>query len=663
MKLRYLSGTLLLAIGMFVSSCEDDTEDYTIRTGEIVSEITTGAADATAVSAQIQGTVKDLTLVSSSSYEVGVIYSTNENPTASGTKKVGSVDENGNVTVTLTGLTTGVTYYYATYVTLQKKVNYFGEVKSFVATQVKVTTADAADVTATKAKFEATITGTDGVETATGVKVSLTEAEVKEGNEYALGLVESLLPGTTYYYVAYAKVGESYIYGETKSFTTASQVMEYIDLGLSVLWAKCNIGAEAEQESGATFAYGDDVVSRLSIDVDTPMSSQMPTEAHFAELVANTTQEWTTVEGVEGMRFTANNGNSIFMPATNGQGLYWSATSNSTNAAYGSTLNFASTNAKVGTSTIESTLAVRSVRPYAVLNPNMDNLVWGDLEGNGRLRIEIYNMYGATANAPAVDPSTIKFNKNMVVSFTLGGVTDNLKEGAAGSYVAGLEYADADWEPSYWSGLSMGQYEANVTGDGTYTVWMETTALTEGAAVFCVDIANLMADIVDPLLVTVTVDAIKLDADVEQATNADAIQFQNKDGNGTDGRIEIYNEYGNGGAVAPQFYNDKLRFNGLMLVDFTISGIDGNLIDGAAASYKTELSFAEADWDTQYWGGAGYGDTTVTGDGTYQVYAYLNGNCEGAVVWTIELYGLWKDLVDTSKVNVTINKVVTPGKY
>ena len=86
------------------------------------------------------------------------------------------------------------------------------------------------------------------------------------------------------------------------------------------------------------------------------------------------------------------------------------------------------------------------------------------------------------------------------------------------------------------------------------------------------------------------------------------------------------------------------------------------MVEGASAGYNTELSYAEADWGTSYWGGAGYGNATVTGDGTYQVYAYLNGDCAGAVVWTIELYNLWKDLIDPSKVNVSINKIITPGK-
>jgi hypothetical protein len=209
----------------------------------------------------------------------------------------------------------------------------------------------------------------------------------------------------------------------------------------------------------------------------------------------------------------------------------------------------------------------------------------------------------------------------------------------------------------------MGKYEAMVTGDGTYTVWMEVTSQANGAIVFCVDIAGLWNDIADWSKVGVAVNSIKLDADVEQAVNQSIVSFGNKDGNDVDGRIEIYNEYSSSGAASPGAYNESLKFNGMMLVDFTISGIDGNLVENASANYRTELSYADADWAPSYWGGATYGGTTVTGDGAYQVYTYLNGNCEGAIVWTIELYDLWVQLVDPTKVSVTINKVITPGKY
>ena len=696
MKLRYLSGILLLATGLFVASC-DDEDDYSVRTGEIISEITTGDASVTAISAEVQGTVKDLGLVASTSYQVGVYYSTATDPTTSGIKQIGTVDEKGNVLTNLTGLTTGTTYYYATYVTLQNKVTKFGDIKSFVATAAKVSPTDAADVTSCKATFAADITGTEGLDSPeVGVKLALTAEEVASGKSAALSTVGGLLPGTTYYYAAFVKVGDGYVYGDTKSLTTAAQQMEYVDMGLSVLWAKYNIGAEAETEAGALFGYGeptslsfdssadaypatdiagtaDDIIYGLALDADSPMKSQMPTAGHIAELINNTTQERVTVDGVEGMRFTAKNGNSIFLPVTgyrkgeetvtDAKGYYWSGNVSSVNKAYSNTLTFDASTAKSGFSQRQLGLAVRSVRAYAVVNPESGKLVFGDIEGNGRLRIELYNEYGASQANPCIDPATIKFSKNMVVTFKLTGVTDNLKDDAAGSYVAGLEYSDPTWNVGYWSELTrVGKYEALVSGDGTYTVWMETATAANGAIVFCVDIANLWNDLKDTSKVGVEVTSIKLDADVEQLVNASIVNFCNKDGNGTDGRIEIYNEYGDSGAAANGYYNTDMKFNGMMYVDFTVSGIDGNLMDGASKSYKAEMSYADADWNPSYWGGAAYGATTVTGDGTYQVYAYLNGDCEGAVVWTIELYNLWKELVDASKVSVKINKVTIPGK-
>ncbi len=686
----------MLAAGLFATSC-DVEEDYLSRSGEIVSEITTGTASVTAIAAEVTGTVKDLTLVSPGSYEVGAYYGTAADPTTAGSKRSGSVDENGNVVTTITGLTTGTTYYYATYVTLQDKVTKFGEIKSFVATNVIVTTKEAEEITSSKAIFSADITGTDGLGSfETGVKLALSADDITSGITRELAEVGGLLPGTTYYYAAFAKIGDGYVYGETKTVTTLTQQMGYVDLGLSVMWAQTNIGADSESEAGTLFGYGDqtammtstkledytasdiagsvnDLIYNLDLDGDSPMKSQMPTHAQIAELVNNTTHQWTTVDGVEGMRFTANNGNSIFLPATgyrNGEatiadaaGYYWSGNVSSVHSDYANTLTFNSSSAKTGYSRRSLGLALRAVRAYAEVNPESGNLVFGDLESNGRLRIEIYNEYGATAANPPIDPSSIKFARNMVVSFTLTGITDNLKSDATGSYVAGLEYSDPSWGVSYWSSLSMGKYEAMVTGDGTYTVWMEVASQANGAIVFCVDIAGLGADIDDWSKVGVEVNAIKLDADVEQAVNQSIVSFGNKDGNGVDGRIEIYNEYGSSGAAAPGAYNTSLKFNGMMLVDFTISGIDGNLVEDASASYRTELSYADASWDPSYWGGANYGGATVTGDGTYQVYTYLKGNCEGAVVWAIELYNLWVQLADPSKVNVTINKVITPGKY
>jgi len=527
------------------------------------------------------------------------------------------------------------------------------------------------------------------------VKLSLTAEDIASGITRELSTVNGLLPGTTYYYAAFAKIGNGYVFGQTKSFTTDTQQMEYVDLGLSILWAKNNIGADDESETGTLLGYGDqtgmltspmvdhypssniagtasDAVFNLNIDGDSPMKSQMPTSAHIAELIKNTTQQWTTVNGVEGMQFTAANGNSIFLPAAGYRdaeknisepaGYYWSGTANPVNSTYANTLVFNSSETKAGTSKRSLGLSLRTVRPYAELKPETGKVVFGDIEGNGRLRIEIYNFYGATGANPPIDPASIKFSKNMVVTFTLSGITDNLKSGAKGSYVAGLEYSDPTWGVSYWSDLNMHQYEAMVNGDGTYNVWMEVAQKANGAIVFCVDIEGLGADIEDWTKVGVDINSIKLDANIEQEIHHSIVNFNNKDGNGTDGRIEIYNEYGTSGTTMPGAYNSSMNFFGMMMVEFTISGIDGNLAEGATKDYKTELSYAATGWYPSYWGGGSYGSATIDKDGTYKVYTYLKDNCSGALVWTIELYNLWKDLVDPSKVSVTINKIVTPGK-
>jgi len=716
MKMKYRISTLLFAACTLAAttSCSDD--DYSVATGDIITTVQTGSAAVTATSATTTGTVLNLSSQSSSSYSVGVVYGTSSDPTTSGTKQSGSYDAStGAVSTTLADLTKGVTYYYATYVTLAGRVTKYGEVKSFITTDADIASADASGVTACSATLGGTVNVASDViasgstETTYGVKISTSADDVQNGLEYATSGssqsfsvdIDGLLPGTTYYYTTFFSISDGYSYGDVKSFTTETMEMEYVDLGLSVLWAACNIGAESESEYGALIGWADvagmkrstyttvytpaenivgtdnDIAYALSsaIDGSSIMKSMLPTKEQIEELIAGTTQTWEEVDGVGGYRFTSTTtGNSIFIPAAgyregetvNDRGTmgdYWSGSINAINKEYGNTLTFNESSVSAGTALRYMGLAVRSVRKPASITPDASKVLFVNANGDGSTgRIEIYNEYGDTKNNPSIEPSNIGFSENMVVRFTISGINDNLVSNADNSYIAGLEFADADWKPGYWSPLTGTKYDDVITGDGSYTVWMETTTAAEGAVVFCVDIANLWAQLKDPSKVKVTVDAIYFDANVEQEVNADIVQFQNKDGNGTDGRIEIYNEYGNGGTVAQGYYNDKLNFNGPIIVNFTISGIDGNLSSSASKSYKTELTFADADWYPSYWGGASYGSTTVTGDGTYEVYALMSGYCSGAVVWTIELYNLWKDLLDTSKVSVTVNSVVTPGK-
>ena len=115
---------------------------------------------------------------------------------------------------------------------------------------------------------------------------------------------------------------------------------EYVDLGLSVKWATCNVGANTPEEYGNYYAWGD---IRGNFPYDAARASwggswRLPTKAECDELADNCTRQWTTQNGVAGMRFTSKrNGNSIFLPAAgfrNGAstkfagelGGYWSST-------------------------------------------------------------------------------------------------------------------------------------------------------------------------------------------------------------------------------------------------------------------------------------------------------------------------------------------------
>lgn len=62
---------------------------------------------------------------------------------------------------------------------------------------------------------------------------------------------------TTYYYRSYVSYEGEYSYGEELSFTTRNADEMAVDLGLSVLWADCNLGATSWEEDGLALAWGE----------------------------------------------------------------------------------------------------------------------------------------------------------------------------------------------------------------------------------------------------------------------------------------------------------------------------------------------------------------------------------------------------------------------
>lgn len=689
-------------MGAAFTACSDD--DVYIYSDSIITELTTGDAQVTSTTADISGVVKDLSSQSASAYSVGVVYSTSQDPTNGGSSRSGSIDSDGNVSTSLSGLQNGVTYYYATYVTLQGKVTKYGEVKSFYTTDALVGTADAASITSVSANLGGTLNGVqDRIEAGNleyGISIACSQSGIADGlkvlaegtsNSFTVN-ANNLVPNTTYYYSAYLVLNGEAKYGNVQSFTTPASTAvaeeesadSYVDMGTKVEWCKFNVGATTQSELGGLYGYGDvtgllrstDVSAYASGDISNTADDiakaagmgKLPTKSDFQELVNACTITTTTIDGVEGQLFTSKStGNKLFFPSAgsrNGSevstGLtYWTGTGDSRTDDYA----FVYTASGIKSASRAVGASVRPVRtPYVKnIEVNTSKLNVGDLENNGRIRIEIFNEYGATVNDPGLDINKLSFKNTMAVTFKLSGVSGNLKSDAAGSYRAGLEFAANGWGYGYWSDFSGAKYDCIVNGDGTYTVWCENDGTVEGPIVFTIDIDKLGADLVDASKVKVESLSIYFDEPAAQTIAVDnsKILFVNKDGDNVNGRIEIYNEYGDTKSLGADYSSMKYGA-GTMTINFTISGIDGNLVSGASKDYNTEISYAAADtWYPAYWGGS-VGATTVTGDGTYNVQCPLEASGAGAVVWTIEVYNLWKDLVNTDNVKVKINSVTVP---
>lgn len=156
---------------------------------------------------------------------------------------------------------------------------------------------------------------------------------------------------------------------------------EYVDLGLpsGTLWATCNVGANAPEEYGYYFAWGEtttktyynwntykhcmgtqstmtkycknaqfgyngftDNLTTLQPVDDAATANwgenwRTPTMEQCEELYQNTTHTWVSQNGVNGHLFTSSNGQSLFFPAAGGynddeifymgsSGTYWSST-------------------------------------------------------------------------------------------------------------------------------------------------------------------------------------------------------------------------------------------------------------------------------------------------------------------------------------------------
>ncbi len=125
------------------------------------------------------------------------------------------------------------------------------------------------------------------------------------------------------------------------------------------------------------------------------------------------------------------------------------------------------------------------VIPARSVEVDNTKILYGDLEGKGNFRIEIFNTYGSgTKNNPPVNVSEIAFDEKCLVTFLLSGLGELTSPTSAF-----LMCSNAN----VWKIDDAGSVPCEITGDGTYTVRVNGTAAagTIDNLVFLIDIVDV----------------------------------------------------------------------------------------------------------------------------------------------------------------------------
>ncbi len=391
---------MTLVMGVSLTACSDK-DDYFASSTPLLTEgsVVTGSSDVTATSATMHGAVTGLDNASTASYSTGFYYGSSQDAL---TETV-TASSASSFSATLSDLSDAETIYYQAFVTLQGRMTYKGEVKSLMTTDATAVTLDASDIDFAGATMAGEIANYPESATA-GIVLSTTadEESVRSGLQLQSSELTSsfkimkagLLPNTTYFFAAYLNLGPGIVYGDVKSFTTADYTIsaddDFVDLGLSVKWAKRNVGARTAAEFGGLFGFGDVTGVNGSIDpavyassdtyktaadvayVATGGKGTLPTADLFEELFRLCKTEWTIVDDVLGIKVTGSNGNSIFLPAAgrrvghsveevNAQGYYLTGSVNTTNTEFAVDYEFNNQGGIRSTRAVYEALAVRPV--------------------------------------------------------------------------------------------------------------------------------------------------------------------------------------------------------------------------------------------------------------------------------------------------------------
>ena len=317
--------------------------------------------------------------------------STTETPTIANSSFTTNGSGLGSFSADVTGLKASTQYYVRAYATNEAGTAY-GEIVAFYTSMEEqpeepiilptVTTTEVTNITVSSATCGGNVTSDgNGTVSARGICWSTSPNPTIDDNKTTDGSgigsftssLSNLASQTTYYVRAYATNEAGTAYGEENYFITlveeAGETIsgtenghDYVDLGLpsGLKWATCNVGANAPEEYGDYYAWGEittkteytednsltygkqmnDISGNSQYDAATANWGgdwRMPTKAEQEELLNDCTWTWTTYNGVNGYNVEGPNGNSLFLPAAGFRdgsslgsagslGSYWSST-------------------------------------------------------------------------------------------------------------------------------------------------------------------------------------------------------------------------------------------------------------------------------------------------------------------------------------------------
>ena len=283
-----------------------------------------------------------------------------------------SFSESGDYTVVVEGLVTSASYAFRPYTKIGKVVSYGEPLTLRIPSGADVVLTERySDVGLHTVTLEGVLAEQvdDSEQLALAFELGgkMYIAKNQDPDRHFFTTLDNLTPDTEYSFRAVARIGDNTFYGESISFRTLAFQLEdadCIDMGVSVLWATCNLGAQTATEFGNRYGWGEitpreqhswedykwclgdpGTLFKYTLSRDFPNADgkrvleseddaataalggtwRTPTEAEYNELIRNCTYIKTTVEEQKGFLLTSTvpgfEDKSLFLP----DAKYWTS--------------------------------------------------------------------------------------------------------------------------------------------------------------------------------------------------------------------------------------------------------------------------------------------------------------------------------------------------